>query len=164
MHRRDTTPPRLADLGASPSRERPAPRFVNRQPGSGTRLLLDHLLAQAQLDPTTIDGYEARVEYTHLAVATAVASGAADVGLGIEAAASAHGLAFVPLVEEDYFLVCLKPMLDSPLIAALRSVLATPAWAAALQAFPGYGVQRPGEILSLTRALPWWRFARPKPG
>jgi putative molybdopterin biosynthesis protein len=164
MHRRETAPPLLADLGASPSSGKPAPRFVNRQPGSGTRLLLDHLLAQAQLDPTTIDGYESRVEYTHLAVATAVASGAADVGLGIEAAASAHGLGFVPLLEEDYFLVCLKPMLESPLIAALRSVLATPAWAAALQTLPGYGPQRPGEVLSLTRALPWWRFARSKPG
>ena len=92
-----------------------------------------------------------------------MASGAADVGLGIEAAASAHGLRFVPLVEEDYYLVCLKPMLDSPLIAALRSVLASPAWAEALQAWPGYGIQRPGEVLSLTQALPWWRFARPKP-
>ena len=74
-------------------------------------------MAEARLDPAGIDGYATRVEYTHLAVATAVASGAADVGLGIEAAASAHGLAFVPLVEEDYYLVCLKPMLDSPLVA-----------------------------------------------
>jgi molybdate-binding protein len=51
MHRRDTTPPVLADLSVSPSRGKPALRFVNRQPGSGTRLLLAHLLAQAQLDP-----------------------------------------------------------------------------------------------------------------
>ena len=164
MHRRETAPPQLADLGAPPSSGKPALRFVNRQPGSGTRLLLDHLLAQAQIHPASIDGFDDRVEYTHLAVATAVASGAADVGLGIEAAASAHGLGFVPLLEEDYFLVCLKPILESPVIAALRSVLASPAWAAALQTLPGYGPQRPGEVLSLTRALPWWRFARPKPG
>ena len=163
MHRADTAPPVLADLGARRASGQPAMRFVNRQPGSGTRLLLDHLLQEAQLNPAAIDGYATRIEYTHLAVATTVASGDADVGLGIEAAARAHGLRFAPLVEEDYFLVCLKPMLDSPLIAALRAVLASPAWAAALRALPGYGVQRPGEVLSLTRALPWWRFARPKP-
>jgi len=162
MHRPETAPPCLADLGAAPSSGKPALRFVNRQPGSGTRLLLDHLIAQAHLDPASIDGYATRIEYTHLAIATAVASGAADVGLGIEAAARAHGLQFAPLVEEDYYLVCLKPMLDSPLIAALRSTLASPAWAAALQGLPGYGIQRPGEVLSLTQALPWWRFARPK--
>ena len=120
MHRADTAPPVLAALGTPPSSGKGALRFVNRQPGSGTRLLLDHLIAQDQLDPARIDGYASRIEYTHLAVATAVASGAADVGLGIEAAASAHGLRFVPLVEEDYYLVCLKPMLESPLIAALR--------------------------------------------
>ncbi|MCE9657519.1 MAG: helix-turn-helix transcriptional regulator [Burkholderiales bacterium] len=162
MHRPDTAPPALADLAVSPPGGGAALRFVNRQPGSGTRLLLDHLIAQAQLDPTRIDGYATRVEYTHLAVATAVASGAADVGLGIEAAARAHGLQFAPLVEEDYYLVCLKPVLESPLIAALRAALASPAWAAALEALPGYGSHRPGEVLSLTQALPWWRFARPK--
>jgi putative molybdopterin biosynthesis protein len=164
MHRHGTAAPTLADLVASPTRSKPTLRFVNRQAGSGTRLLLAHLLAQAQVDPTHIDGHETRIEYTHLAVATAVASGAADVGLGIQAAAFAHGLDFVPLVEEDYFLVCLQPMLESPLVTALRSLLVTPAWATALDALPGYGVQRPGEVLSLTRALPWWRFARPKRG
>ena len=164
MHRPDMAPPVLADLCAGPSSGRPALRFVNRQPGSGTRLLLEHLLVQAQLDPSTIDGFDSRVEYTHLAVATTVACGAADVGLGVEAAAAAHGLGFVPLIEEDYFLVCLKPMLESPLIAALRLLLAAPDWAVALQTLAGYGAQRPGEVLSLTRALPWWRFAGPKPG
>lgn len=162
MHRPDTPPPALADLPGSSARGAAGLRFVNRQPGSGTRLLLDHLLARQGLDSKAIDGYAGRVEYTHLAVATAVASGAADVGLGIEAAASAHGLAFVPLAEEDYYLVCLKPMLDSPLVASLRALLASPAWAAALARLPGYGAHRPGEVLSLTQALPWWRFGAPK--
>lgn len=162
MYRKDSAPPTLADLLPSAARGTAALRFVNRQPGSGTRLLLDHLLAQAGLDPAAIDGYAGRIEYTHLAVATSVASGAADVGLGIEAAAQAHGLAFVPLVDEDYYLVCLKPVLDSPLVAALRTILASPAWVAALQDLPGYGPHRPGEVLSLTQALPWWQFARPK--
>ena len=164
MHRADTEPPALAALAAARGNGQPRLRFVNRQRGSGTRLLLDQLLQDADLDAAAIDGYATRIETTHVAVATAVASGNADVGLGIEAAASAHGLRFVPLVEEDYFLVCLKPMLDSPLITGLRSVLVSPAWSEALRHLPGYGVHRPGEVLSLTSALPWWRFTRPKRG
>lgn len=163
MHRPGTAPPSLAKLAAPPTRGRQPTRFVNRQPGSGTRLLLLHLLAQEALEPGAIDGFDTRIEYTHVAVAAAVASGAADVGLGIEAAARAQGLDFVPLVEEHYFLACLKPMLETPPIAALRSLLARPAWATALDSFPGYGPQRPGEVLSLTRAVPWWHFVDAKP-
>ena len=137
-------------------------RFVNRQPGSGTRLLMDHLLQQAGVRPEAIEGYFARTEHTHVAVAAAVASGAADVGLGIEAAAREFGLDFRPLVDEDYYLVCLKDALDTPAVGQLRATLASPAWAQALQSLPGYGVQRPGEVLSLTRALPWWPYRRPK--
>ena len=135
-------------------------RFVNRQPGSGTRLLLDHLLQQAGLAPQDIPGYHARGELTHVAVAAAVAAGAADTGLGIEAAARDFGLDFLPIVDEDYYLVCLQNALDSPAVQALRETLASPAWAQALQDLPGYGVQRPGEVLSLTRALPWWAYPR----
>ncbi len=137
-------------------------RFANRQPGSGTRLLMDHLLAQAGLSHTHIDGYDHRVEVTHVAVAAAVASGAADMGLGIEAAAREFGLVFRPLIDEDYYLVCLKDALDTPPVQALRSTLASPAWAQALQALPGYGVQQPGEVLSLKRALPWWSYRSAK--
>ena len=163
MHRRGTPTPSLDALSAAPPDESVL-RFVNRQPGSGTRLLLDHLLQQGDQNPSGIDGYATRIEHTHLAVAMAVAAGTADVGLGIEAAAHAHGLDFVPLVDEDYFLVCLKPVLDAPAVTALREVLASSTWAEALRALPGYGVQRPGEVLSLTRALPWWHFGRPKRG
>lgn len=137
-------------------------RFVNRQPTSGTRLLMDHLLREAGVEPSAIVGYDTRVEYTHVAVAAAIASGTADIGLGIEAAAQPFGLGFLPLVDEDYYLVCLKADLDTPAVTQLREALASNAWAEALQALPGYGVQRPGEVLSLTRALPWWRYARPK--
>ena len=135
-------------------------RFVNRQPGSGTRLLMDHLLQQAALAPQDIPGYLTRVEQTHVAVAAAVASGAADVGLGIEAAAREGGLDFVPVADEDYYLVCLAPTLETPAVQGLRATLASPGWAQALQGLPGYGVHRPGEVLSLTRALPWWHFTR----
>lgn len=138
-------------------------RFVNRQPGSGTRRLFDHLLAQAGLSATQVDGYDSRIEQTHVAVAAAVAAGNADLGLGVEAAAREFGLAFRPLVVEDYYLVCLKDVLDSAALHALRATLASAAWAQVLRALPGYGVQQAGEVLSLKRALPWWDYKRAKP-
>jgi len=152
----EPAPVTVADLAAG------GRRFVNRQPTSGTRLLVDHLLQQAAVDPRRIDGYATRVEYTHVAVAAAIAAGSADVGIGIEAAAREFGLEFVPLVQEDYYLVCLKAELDTPAVTSLRATLASPAWDACLGTLAGYGPQRPGEVLSLTRALPWWTYARPK--
>lgn len=137
-------------------------RFVSRQPASGTRLLTDHLLERAGLVADQVPGYTTRIEDTHVAVAAAIASGAADVGVGIEAAAAGAGLAFFPLVEENYYLLCLKEDLDSSQIKTLRERLASPAWADALSQLPGYGVNRPGEVLSLTQALPWWSYKRPK--
>jgi molybdate transport repressor ModE-like protein len=134
-------------------------RLVNRQPGSGTRMLMDHLVHEMDLSPQAIDGYFTRIETTHVAVAAAVASGAGDVGLGIEAAAHEFGLDFLPIAEEDYFLVCLKPALESPAVRRLRALLALPAWREELVELPGYSAHRPGQVLSLTRALPWWHFA-----
>jgi putative molybdopterin biosynthesis protein len=157
MHHPAVAPPQgLADVS------RLGLRFVNRQPGSGTRLLMDHLMSHAGLGQSQIVGYASHIERTHVAVAAAIGAGAADVGLGIEAAAAAHGLGFVPLVQEDYFLVCLKPTLDVPAVQLLRKVLASPAWAQAVAALPGCEPQRSGEVLSLTQALPWWQFARGK--
>jgi len=142
-------------------------RFVNRQTGSGTRLLFEHLMRGAGLmsgaaGAAGVEGYDERVEHTHVAVAASVAAGLADVGLGVEAAAREFGLAFAPLVEEDYYLACLKPALDSPAVQRLRRVLAQPQWAEAVAALPGYRVQRAGEVLALTRALPWWQFKQPR--
>ena len=137
-------------------------RFVNRQTGSGTRLLADHLLAEQGLQPDRIARYFEAGEDSHVAVAAAVASGLGDCALGIEAAAHSFGLDFVPLVEEDYFLVCLAPLLEQPPVQALRRVLASAAWAEALAALPGYRAAQAGQVLSLTRALPWWHFRAPK--
>jgi putative molybdopterin biosynthesis protein len=137
-------------------------RFVNRQPGSGTRLLTDHLLAELGLQPERIAGYQGHQEDSHLAVATAVAAGAADAALGIEAAARGAGLDFVPLVSEDYFLVCLAPTLEQPAVKALRALLQHDHWRQTLAGLPGYRASHAGEVLSLTRALPWWRFRAPK--
>ena len=146
----------LADL------TQPGLRYLNRQPGSGTRLLMDHLLQEHAIDVASIRGYDTVAEDSHVAVAAAIASGAADVGPGIEAAATRFGLDFIPLVDEDYFLVCLKDALDHPAVAQLRAGLADPAWPLALQALPGYQAQRAGEVLALTQALPWWHFRAAK--
>jgi putative molybdopterin biosynthesis protein len=87
-----------------------------------------------------------------------IASGAADTGLVIEAAARARGLDFVPLVTEDYYLACLKSTLEQPPTAALRAVLASSAWQQRLAQLPGYAPEHSGEVLSLSARLPWWRF------
>jgi len=136
-------------------------RFVNRQAGAGTRLLLDQLLHEQQVDPLSLPGYLSHVEPTHVALAAAVASGAADTGLGLEAAAREFRLHFVPLAEEEYFLVCLAPNLDHPAVTALRELLAGPAWGAALRRRAGYrSAGAPGAVLAMTVALPWWQFRK----
>lgn len=146
----------LADLVASQA------RFVNRQAGSGTRLLLEHLLVQEGLALHATSGDAPSVEDSHLAVAAAVASGAADAGLGIQAAASQFGLDFVPLVEEAYFLVCLRDTLEQPPLLKLRQLLASASWREKVAQLPGYRAADSGEVLSLTRALPWWHFRQGK--
>lgn len=139
---------------------RPGVRTVQRQPGSGTRLLLDHLLAASQVSAQPLRGEP--VEDSHLAVAAAVASGLGDAGLGVAAAAAAFDLGFVPLVEEAYYLVCLNETLETPAVQRLRAVLAGAAWHQALGTLAGYRGEQAGEVLSLTRALPWWRFRTAK--
>jgi putative molybdopterin biosynthesis protein len=129
--------------------------FVNRALGTGTRVLFDELLAQSQLRPTDIVGYE-RSEPSHAAVAQAVAAGAADAGLGIEAAARSRGLDFVALLLEDYYLVCLKAALDEEPVQALLEVLREPAWQERVTALPGYQPSHSGEVLRLRAQLPWW--------
>lgn len=107
---------RLADL------TRTGVRFVNRQPGSGTRLCLDFLLAQQGVSPAQIHGY-AHEEFTHAAVAATVASGMADVAFGIEAAAREQGLDFVPVVNEHYYLAARASVLARPGVHALLEFL-----------------------------------------
>jgi putative molybdopterin biosynthesis protein len=142
----------------------PLLRFVNRQAGSGTRLLLDHLLGEAGLNAGDLPGYHDAIEDSHLAVAASIASGVGDVGLGIEAAAAQFGLDFVPLMAEDYHLVCLKDALDHPAVVKLREALASADWVQQLASLPGYEGSHSGEVLSLTRALPWWVFRVPRHG
>jgi len=146
----------LADLAVRPV------RFVQRQEGSGTRLLTEHLLARQGVDATRALAHTVAAEDSHIAVAAAIASGVADAGVGIEAAARAFGLGFVPLMEEDYFLVCLADALEQPAVMKLRDALQDAQWQRTLAELPGYAPARSGEVLSLVRALPWWHFRAPK--
>ena len=141
--------------------QRTGARFVNRALGTGTRVVVDELLAQAGIAGKDLRGYDT-TEPSHTAAAHAVASGSADVALGIAIAAQAQGLDFVPLVQENYHLVCLKSALQEPAIAALLEVLQSPAWQDRLAGIAGYTPSHCGEVLSLRKVLGWWSFARPK--
>ena len=118
--------------------------IVNRQAGSGTRLLLDRLLARARIDPARVRGYP-QEEFTHAAVAATVASGRADAALGIQAAAAQFGLSFVPLAVERYCFACRRRALDSARIVAFRELLTSDATRAVVAPLPGYVLDRPGE-------------------
>jgi putative molybdopterin biosynthesis protein len=124
----------------------PDVRIVNRQRGAGTRVLLDYQLGQLGLDPADVHGYE-REEYTHLAVAAAVASGRADAGLGIRAAARALDLDFIPLAQERYDLVIPAEHYRSALMRPLLALLHDQKFRDAVAAMPGYDVSVMGEVV-----------------
>ncbi len=135
-------------------------RFVNRQRGSATRMLIDHLMQEHSIAPTQVSGYLEHSERTHVAVALCVASGVADAGIGVEAAALEFGLHFIPLVEEDYFLACLKSNVPHAAIQRLCAALAGDGWRRMLEKLPGYQpATAPGKVLVMEQALPWWRPA-----
>jgi putative molybdopterin biosynthesis protein len=139
-------------------------RFVNRSPGTGTRLLLDQSLQERGLMASALEGY-AHEENSHAAVAACIAAGQADVGLGIAHAAHAHGLDFVPLHQEHYWLVCLASALDTPSVVQLRRLLASAAWQARLQGLGGYSpTPQTGQVQSLRSMLPWWQFRSSRSG
>jgi putative molybdopterin biosynthesis protein len=129
---------------------RPDVVYINRQRGAGTRVLLDYRLKQGGIRPGAIQGYE-RQEFTHLAVAAAVASGAADCGMGILAAARALDLGFVPLDSERYDLVIPVEYYESDLLAPLLEIIRSPEFAARVRALGGYATPRMGEILQQAR-------------
>jgi putative molybdopterin biosynthesis protein len=118
-------------------------RYVNRQRGAGTRMLLDHELARHGIEPDTIDGYR-REEHTHLAVAAAVAAGRADCGLGVLAAARAFGLDFVPVAREPYDLVLLTDSIEDELLAPLWSLLESAEFRRAVEGLGGYDTSEMG--------------------
>lgn len=112
-------------------------RFVNRQPGSGTRIALERLLARDRIDPDAIVGWS-HEEFTHAAVAATVAAGEADAGFGIQAAAAQLGLAFVPLLEERYAFACRRRELSDPRLRAFRRLIASQTVASVVSPLPGY--------------------------
>ena len=118
-------------------------RYVNRQRGAGTRVLLDHELGRLGIEPDAVSGYT-REEHTHLAVAAAIAAGRVDAGLGVMAAARAFGLGFVPVTREPYDLVLMAETLENPVMAPLWALLEQPAFRAAVEALGGYGVEDMG--------------------
>ena len=118
-------------------------RYVNRQRGAGTRMLLDHELARAGIEPAAIDGYQ-REEHTHLAVAAAVAAGRADCGLGVLAAARAFGLGFVPVAKEPYDLVLLNDSIEDELLSPLWSLLESEDFRRAVTDLGGYDTAEMG--------------------
>jgi len=126
---------------------RPDVRLVNREPGSGSRTLLDGLLARAGVDPGQVEGYDFLVG-SHLGVARAVAGGGADVGVTLRAAARALGLDFIPLAEARFDLVIPRDLLDHPAVAALLDVLQRRSFRAELGALPGYDVGRTGTVVA----------------
>lgn len=126
---------------------RPDLSFVNRQRGSGTRMLLDYKIKEIGLHPKHIQGYK-RIEYTHLAVAAALAGGTADTGLGILAAARALELDFVPLLREEYDLVIPRVYYESESLQSLLSTLRGESYRHDVEALEGYDTSRMGDIVA----------------
>ena len=112
-------------------------RFVNRQRGAGTRVLLDVLLNRAGISPAAIDGYR-NEKFTHTAVAASVAAGNADAGLGIYSAAKMYGLDFIPLWNEEYDFLVSESCLDLPAVQAFLETLRSEEFKARLEAMGGY--------------------------
>lgn len=120
-------------------------RYVNRQKGSGTRVLLDYLCKTLRLDVSSLYGYE-REELTHTAVAAQIAADSADAGLGIYSAAQMYGLDFVPVCIEQYDLIIPDAAWDSPLVKELIEVLKSDEFKARLTEMGGYTLDKPGEV------------------
>ncbi len=120
--------------------------LINRQQGSGTRILLDYRLRESGLDPARIKGYQ-NEEFTHMSVAVAVLSGTADTGLGIYAAARALGLDFIPVVTEQYDLVIPQKFYESPNVQVLMEIIRSAEFRKQVESLGGYSTRQTGEIL-----------------
>jgi len=137
--------PKGNPLGIKEFKDIVGKRYVNRQKGSGTRILCDFLARQQGLDTSLIPGYE-REEYTHTAVAAAIAAGTADAGLGILSAARIYDLDFVPICEEQYDLLVAENAFELPMVQRLLEVLRGEEFARRLTQMGGYTLHHPGEV------------------
>ena len=120
--------------------------LINRQEGSGTRVLLDYRLKENGIEPEAVQGYD-RVAYTHMEVALDVFSGSADVGVGIMAAARMLGLDFIPLAKERFDLAILTANYDTEPVKALRLALRSDDFKASVAAMGGYEVRDTGKVV-----------------
>ena len=120
--------------------------FINRQAGSGTRILLDYKLNQLGMEPEKISGYD-NEEFTHMSVAVAVLSGSVDVGLGIFAAAKALNLDFIPVVTEQYDLIIPEEYFEWENIQVLLETISTKEFKDRVEALGGYSTEKTGKII-----------------
>ena len=123
-------------------------RYVNRQKGSGTRILTDYLCKQNGLDTAAIYGYD-REELTHTSVAAQIVSGSADAGMGIYSAAKLYDLDFIPICIEEYDLIIPDHAWDTPQVRAMLETMKSDAFREKILSLGGYTVENPGEIIPL---------------
>lgn len=121
-------------------------QFINRQKGAGTRILADYLLKKSKIDIGQIRGYE-REMTTHMAVAAAIASGAADMGIGVYSAAKTMELDFIPIGEEDYDFAIPRELLNLDMIKLFMEVITSQEFKDCLHEMGGYGTEATGEII-----------------
>lgn len=123
-------------------------RYVNRQKGSGTRILADYLCRQNSIDTEKVYGYD-REEFTHTSVAAQIASGSADAGMGIYSAAKLYDLDFVPLCIEEYDILVPDHAWETPVVKKLVEILKSEAFKERLLALGGYTVEGAGELIDV---------------
>lgn len=123
-------------------------RYVNRQKGSGTRILTDYLCSREKVEPSDVYGYT-REELTHTSVAAQIACGSADVGMGIYSAAKLYDLDFIPICIEEYDLIIPDHAWDSPMVQQLLTILRSDAFREKILSMGGYIVDHPGQVLCL---------------
>jgi len=123
-------------------------RYVNRQKGSGTRILTDYLCKQENLNVDAIYGYD-REELTHTSVAVQIASGSADAGMGIYSAAKLYDLDFIPICIEEYDLIIPDHAWETPQVQQMIATMKTESFREKILALGGYTVENPGEIIPL---------------
>ena len=128
---------------------RPDITFVNRQSGSGTRILFDSRLLNLGMAPAKIRGYE-HEEKTHTAVASLIGQRRADVGLGAQSAANAFGLDFIPLLKERYDLIALKEVFERPSLCKLQEAVCSDSFRHMLSSMPGYDVTDTGKTVTIS--------------
>ena len=127
-------------------------RFVNRPEGSGTRMLTELMLNKRAISPSEVMGFES-AEFTHAAIAAFIASGMADVGIGVQTAAHRFGLHFIPLVRERYFLALDRAATERPPMPQVLELLRSPAYRSAVAALVGYEAAETGRVLSVPEAF-----------